>query len=148
MTAEPPQQTANVLGRLRKGRRKRIKRLGKQLIRNMAGFLSKQSLVGDAPVLDRGLFIFLNDIEANWKIIRDEITPLLQHRDALPVFQELSPDQRKIAKDDNWHVFVLYGFGRKHETNCASYVVKIHSYLPSCPSDILYSTLTSPHPDG
>jgi beta-hydroxylase len=89
------------------------------MIRNVTGFLANQSLVEDAPVVDRSRFVFLDAIEANWETIRDEIKPLLQHRDALPVFQELSRDQRKIAKDDNWHVFVLYGFGRKHEINCA-----------------------------
>ena len=118
MASKAPQQSAGVLERLRTRRRKRIKQFGKRLIRNMAGFLSKQSLVEDSPVLDRRQFAFLDDIEKNWETIRDEIQPLLRHRDALPVFQELSPDQRKIAKDDNWHVFVLYGFGRKHEANC------------------------------
>lgn len=99
-------------------RRKRIKRLGKRLIRRMTGFLASQSLVEDVPVLDRRQFPFLDAIEANWETIRDEIRPILQHRDALPVFQELSHDQRKIAKEDNWRVFVLYGFGGKHKTNC------------------------------
>lgn len=119
MASKAPQHAAGILERFRVRRRKRVKRFGKRLIRNMAGFLGRQSLVDDVPVLDRRQFAFLNNIEANWETIRDEIKPLLQHRDALPVFQELSRDQRKIAKDDNWHVFVLYGFGGKHETNCA-----------------------------
>ena len=119
MSTETQQQPAGVLGRFRTKRRQRVKRFGKRLIRRMAGFLSKQSLVEDAPVMDRSQFPFLNEIEANWEAIRDEIRPLLQHRDAMPVFQELSPDQQKIAKDDNWHVFVLYGFGGKLESNCA-----------------------------
>ena len=118
MATNIPQPGSSVWDRLRVRRRKRIKRFGKRMIRNMAGFLSRQSLVDDKPVLDRSLFPFLNEIEANWETIRDEIKPLLAHRDAMPVFQELSRDQRKIAKDDNWHVFVLYGFGGKHETNC------------------------------
>lgn len=119
MATNAPQQTAGVWERFRIKRRKRVKRMGKQLIRNIAGFLSNQSLVEDVPVLDRRQFAFLDELEANWEVVRDEIRPLLQHRDAMPVFQELSHDQRKIAKDDNWHVFVLYGFGRKLETNCA-----------------------------
>lgn len=119
MASKAPQQISGVLERFRIRRRKIIKRLGKRLIRNLTGFLGKQSLVEDCPVLDRDQFAFLSDIEANWETIRDEIKPLLQHRQAMPVFQELSHDQRKIAKDDNWHVFVLYGFGGKLETNCA-----------------------------
>jgi len=119
MATNAPQQTLGFRERFRIRRRKRVKRLGKRLIRQMAGFLGRQSLVEDVPVLDRHLFPFLDEIEANWETIRDEIKPLLRHRDALPVFQELSHDQRKIAKEDNWHVFVLYGFGGKHEGNCA-----------------------------
>ena len=119
MATNTPQHTAGVWDRFRTRRRKRVKRVGKRMIRNIAGFLSGQSLVEDTPVLDRSPFGFLDEIGANWETIRDEIKPLLRHRDALPVFQELSRDQRKIAKDDNWHVFVLYGFGGKHEANCA-----------------------------
>jgi aspartyl/asparaginyl beta-hydroxylase (cupin superfamily) len=36
----------------------------------------------------------------------------------MPSFHELSPDQRRISKGDNWKTFVLYGFGRKAERNC------------------------------
>ena len=119
MASKIPQPTASYWERFRVRRRKRVKRLGKRFVRKLTGFLSNQSLIEDTPVLDRQHFPFLDELEANWETVRDEIKPLLKHRDAMPVFQELSRDQRKIAKDDNWHVFVLYGFGRKHETNCA-----------------------------
>lgn len=118
MASNATQQSPGVMERFRFRRRKGIKRYGKRLIRNLSGFLGRQSLVEDVPVLDRRQFPFLDELEANWEAIRDEIRPLLKHRDAMPVFQELSHDQRKIAKEDNWHVFVLYGFGGKHETNC------------------------------
>ena len=117
MSSENP-HFSNIWGRFRLRRRKRVKRWGKRMIRNLAGYLAKQSIVETGPVLDHNQFSFLKEIETNWRIIRNEIEPILIHRDALPVFQELSPDQRKIAKDDNWHVFLMYGFGRKHKANC------------------------------
>ena len=119
MTTDSQKNVAGLYQRLKKSRRKRIKRSGKRLIRALAGFLGRQSLVGDKPVLDRRHFPALDELAANWKTIREEIEPILRHRDALPAFQELSPDQRKIAKGDNWRVFVLFGFGAKHRTNCA-----------------------------
>ena len=34
------------------------------------------------------------------------------------MFQEVSQDQMRIAKGDNWRTFILFGFGAKLEKNC------------------------------
>ncbi len=104
--------------RFRYQRRKRIKRFGKNFIRGLSSFLGRQSLVGDTPVLDKELFPHVKPLEANWKTIRAELDEILKHRDAVPLFQELSRDQKKISKGANWRTFVLYGFGLKCEKNC------------------------------
>ena len=43
---------AGFIGRLKQERRKRVKRFGKRLIRRLGGFIGRQSLVGDAPVME------------------------------------------------------------------------------------------------
>ena len=106
------------LQRFRKARRKRVKRFGKTLIRGLAEFLGRQSLVGDAPVLDSKHFPFLGMFTANWEAIHAEVREILRHREAIPVFQEVSPDQKRISKGNNWRTFVLFGFGSKLEKNC------------------------------
>ena len=104
--------------RFRQARRKRVKRFGKNLIRGLANFLGSQSLVGDAPVLDMKHFPFLAEFTGNWEGMRAEVQEILKFREAVPVFQEVSPDQMKIAKGPNWRTFILFGFGEKLAKNC------------------------------
>ena len=112
-TAEP-----SLVERLRKRRRRTVKRLGKRLMTVMSGIIARQSLVGDEPVLDNRHFPYLEPLTANWQAIRDEVLEILKHREAVPVFQEVSTDQKRIAKDTSWRTFILYGFGVKAEKNC------------------------------
>jgi beta-hydroxylase len=107
-----------LLERFKKGRRKRVKRLGKRLTAHLGRFLAGQSLVGNDPVLDNRQFPFLKAFTDNWETIRDEIVGVLRFREAVPAFQEISPDQKRIAKGKNWRTFILFGFGGKLEKNC------------------------------
>jgi aspartyl/asparaginyl beta-hydroxylase (cupin superfamily) len=111
--------TEGTLGQKRKKtRQKRIKRLGQRVIRGLASFIARQSLVGDKPVYDNKDFPFLQPFVENWQAIRAEAEGILEHREAVPLFQEVSPDQKSIAKGNNWRTFILYGFGTKLEKNC------------------------------
>jgi aspartyl/asparaginyl beta-hydroxylase (cupin superfamily) len=104
--------------RFKDARRKRIKRFGKDFIRGLADFLGRQSLVGDIPIYDNALFPHLKPFVAHWREIRSEVVEILKHREAIPAFQEVSPDQMKISKGNNWRTFILFGFGSKLEKNC------------------------------
>lgn len=104
--------------RLRKRKHSFVKRTGKRLMRVMSGILGRQSLVGDEPVLDNRHFPHLQPLVDEWQTIRAEVQGILKHREAVPTFQEVSRDQKRIAKDDNWRTFILYGFGEKAERNC------------------------------
>ncbi len=50
-------------------------------------------------------------LEASWPTIREELDEVLDYRDALPNFQDISTDQESITDDDRWKTFFLYGFG-------------------------------------
>ena len=104
--------------RFRDERRKRVKRLGKNTIRRLADFLAGQSLVGDAPVLDNRHFPFLQPLADNWQGILGEAQAILEHRESVPAFHEVSPDQMRIAKGTSWRTFILYGFGTRLDKNC------------------------------
>ena len=104
--------------KLKKQRRKRVKKFGKRVIRGLADFLGRQSLVGDMPIHDTKDFPFLKPFVDNWEGIRAEVVEILKHREAVPLFQEVSPDQMRIAKGNNWRTFILFGFGTKLEKNC------------------------------
>lgn len=104
---------------VRKKRRRFVKENGKRFIRSLSGFLGRQSIVEDAPVLDSRSFPFLRELEANWHLIRAELDHVLVGRDHLPPFQMISRDQKKIARGESWKTFILFGFKYKSERNCA-----------------------------
>ena len=101
------------LQRFKRARRKRVKAFGKKLTRGLTDFLRRQSTVGDAPVLDSKHFPFLKNFTSNWEKILAEAREILKHREAIPAFQEISPDQKRISKGANWRTFILFGFGNR-----------------------------------
>lgn len=98
--------------------RRRVKKYGKRLTRWMARHQSRVSLVPDAPFLDPALFPALTELRENWETIAEETRGVLKHREAIPGFQDLSPDQYRIATEKNWRTFVLFGFGERLDKNC------------------------------
>ena len=110
--------TPTLVQRFKAARRRTIKAQGKKLSRKLASFLGRQSLVGDTPVLDNAHFSFLKLFTGNWQTILAEAREVLKHREDIPAFQEISPDQYKIATGKNWRTFILFGFGTKLEKNC------------------------------
>ena len=118
MTQTSPATAPSWRTRLKTARRRSIKAVGKRLIRGLANFLGRQSLIGDTPVLDSAHFPFLQSFTGNWQAIRAEAEHILTFREAIPAFQEISPDQVRIATGKNWRTFILFGFGVKLEKNC------------------------------
>jgi ornithine lipid ester-linked acyl 2-hydroxylase len=98
--------------------RKYLKRYGKRLLRNIDRYFERQSLVPNDPVLDTSLFPWVTAFERNWDAVRSELAAVLQNRESLPFFQDISPDQMRISPDDKWRTFFLYGFGHRSERNC------------------------------
>ena len=119
MSAASEVQPAGLLQRLKQARKKWVKRNGKRLIRRLRDFLASQSLVSNDPVIDHTQFPALDAFSEHWEEIRDEVKEILKHRELVPGFEDVSPDQTRIAKDKNWRTFILYGFGTKMEKNCA-----------------------------
>jgi beta-hydroxylase len=99
-------------------RRKFVKNTGRALTRRLSDFLGNQSLVGDTPIIANDHFGFLQEFVKNWPAIRQEAEAILNFRDAIPAFHDVSPDQHKISKGKNWKTFILYGFGNRLEKNC------------------------------
>lgn len=96
-----------------------LKKIGVRLMRGVESFQSRHSLVGTAPVLDNGEFPWIGEVEAAYPAIREELTALLEHPERIPTFHQLSPDQERISKGDNWKVFTFHAYGTRIEENRA-----------------------------
>ncbi|MEM1315360.1 MAG: aspartyl/asparaginyl beta-hydroxylase domain-containing protein [Pseudomonadota bacterium] len=98
--------------------RKRVKKYGKRFVRWIAAYQARQSLAPDAPILAADLFPDLESVQKEWRAIREEAQGVLEFREAIPGFEDISPDQYRIAQERNWKTFILYGFGERLDKNC------------------------------
>jgi beta-hydroxylase len=99
--------------------RKLILRNGRKLLQQVQKGIGRASLIGDQPFFGREHFPWAKHIEDNWHIIREELDEILKHRDDLPNFQDISPDQKHLAKEDNWKTFFFFAYGLRAPGNCA-----------------------------
>lgn len=91
---------------------------GKASLRFVERAMGRASLVGDTPVLPRGTFPFVAELEANWRTIRDELETVIAERDRMPTMQTISKTQRKIIKTDGWKTYFFTAYGERAEENC------------------------------
>jgi ornithine lipid ester-linked acyl 2-hydroxylase len=85
--------------------------VGEKVLAPIERFIGKRSLVGDATFFPNERFPWIAEIEADWETIREELERVLEDREALPNFQDISKDQIEITDDDRWKTFFLYGYG-------------------------------------
>ena len=85
--------------------------IGERILAPIERFIGKRSLVGDETFFPSERFSWVKHIEANWEVIRDEAAALLENREALANFQDISKDQIEITDDDRWKTFFIYGYG-------------------------------------
>ncbi|HEY7932764.1 MAG TPA: aspartyl/asparaginyl beta-hydroxylase domain-containing protein [Solirubrobacteraceae bacterium] len=85
--------------------------VGEKTLTPIERFIGRRSLVGDETFFPPERFPWVKRIEENWTVIREELQAVLEDREALPNFQEISKDQIEITNDDHWKTFFLYGYG-------------------------------------
>jgi beta-hydroxylase len=93
--------------------------VGEWLLDRLDRLVARASTVGNPPILDQRDFLWAAGLEAHWADIRRELDAVLERRDALPNFQDISTDQATITDDDRWKTYFLYGFGFRSDANCA-----------------------------
>ncbi|NJO43643.1 MAG: aspartyl/asparaginyl beta-hydroxylase domain-containing protein [Cyanobacteria bacterium CRU_2_1] len=88
------------------------------LVRKLESMVPEYSLVGDSVFFTKEQFPWVEELEANWQVIRQELDQVMPYADALPNFQDISPRQNRIASDDRWKTFFFCAFGFRSKTNC------------------------------
>lgn len=98
--------------------RKLIIQSGKHALRRVGEFQARHSRVATTPVLANDEFLWVAALEDNWRRIRAELDTVLVHPEDIPAFHQLSPDQQRISKGDNWKTYAFYIFGNRIDDNC------------------------------
>jgi aspartyl/asparaginyl beta-hydroxylase (cupin superfamily) len=80
--------------------------------------IAKYTLAGDTKFFDIRHFKWVAEVEAQWKDIRSELDHVLEFKDVLPSFQDISREQVVLTQDDRWKTYILYWHTRKVEANC------------------------------
>ncbi|WP_279481979.1 aspartyl/asparaginyl beta-hydroxylase domain-containing protein [Aureimonas sp. SK2] len=70
---------------------------------------------GNPPVYPTDDFPWARAVEAEWRLIREELDRVLVRKGDLPAFHEISSEVRSISSDQNWKTFFLCGYGIKSE---------------------------------
>ncbi len=99
--------------------RKLVVKLGKHLLRGLGRFQARHSLIATTPFIDNSAFAWVGEMEGGWESVRDELEHVLEHPEDIPAFHQLSPDQKRISKGDNWKTFPFWVFGKRLDDNCA-----------------------------
>ena len=99
--------------------RKSVLKRGRQAIQHIQKLIGRRSLVGDHEFFSAAQFPWHTQLEVNWRTIRSELDQVLAHREQLPNFQEISPDQKHLATDHDWKTFFFFAYGLKAPGNCA-----------------------------
>ncbi|MFQ6539917.1 MULTISPECIES: aspartyl/asparaginyl beta-hydroxylase domain-containing protein [Aphanothece] len=125
-----------------RSRRTRLKRC---LHDRLEWLICRASLHGDLPVFHADRFGWITQVEREWQGVREELEMVLQHREAMPNFQQILPQVGKIQKDDQWKTFFLKGVGmdcRENARRCPR-TMQLLATIPGC-STAFFSIL-SPH---
>ena len=91
---------------------------GRRVIKRIQVLMGRYSLVGDHQFFSATQFPWCAQLEANWGTIRQELDEVLTHREDLPNFQDISPDQAHLAKEDKWKTFFFFAYGLDAPGNC------------------------------
>src|SRR6202140_3522062 len=75
-------------------------KVGERILVPVERFIGRRSLVGDATFFPLERFPWVEHVEANWTVIREELERVLDDHAALPNFQDISKDQIEITDDD------------------------------------------------
>ena len=92
---------------------------GERVLPALERWIGRSSQVGEATFFDAAEFPWVRKLEEGWPAIRAELDRVLEDREGLPNFQDISVDQVSITNDDHWKTYFLYGYGFRSDANCA-----------------------------
>ncbi len=93
-------------------------RAGYRVVKKLESSIARADPEGDRPFFSCDDHAWIERLEDNWRVIREELQRVMQHQDELPNFQDISQDQVSITTDELWKTYFFYGYGYKAEENC------------------------------
>lgn len=95
---------------------KSLFQIGKDLRPRIDRLILRHSLVPNHPIIDKGFFPWIADLERHWEEIRTEAVRI--RTEDIPSLGDISFDHGRIAADRRWKSFFLHGYGYRMGKNC------------------------------
>jgi ornithine lipid ester-linked acyl 2-hydroxylase len=102
-----------------KSGRELIIALGLWLLPILDRIMMRFAATEEYQVFPNETFSWTTYLAENSAAIRDEAQALLRDPMSIPALREISTDHEKIAVDDRWRSFFLWGYGIRSDVNCA-----------------------------
>ena len=90
---------------------------GRMLADRIEGFIAKRGTVEDHAIYENTLFPWAENMEKDWRIIREELDEVMAFRDQIPSFHEILKEAGAITQDNDWKTFFLVAPGMKCDEN-------------------------------
>lgn len=74
---------------------------------------------GHQTFFEAGSFPWVKTIEAGFPDIQKELSALLERREHIPNFQDISDNQHRLTQGDQWKTFFLWAYGKSVDDNRA-----------------------------
>jgi hypothetical protein len=98
---------------LKELRRRAIKLPLKKLGHAIEDWVANQSPIGNSSVIDAKAFEWVERLEKNSEVIRQELVALLYGQKHLPNIQEISPRQWNLSRNDGWKSYFFFVLGHR-----------------------------------
>ena len=98
---------------LKELRRRAIKLPLKKLGHAIEDWVANQSPMGNSSVIDAKAFEWVERLEKNSEVIRQELVTLLYEQKHLPNIQEISPRQTNLSRNDGWKSYFFFVLGHR-----------------------------------
>ncbi|MEO5811660.1 MAG: aspartyl/asparaginyl beta-hydroxylase domain-containing protein [Rhodanobacter sp.] len=99
--------------------RRWLVKAGKHFLRWNNHFQTRHSRLATGPIISNDAFDWVPELEDAWPAIRAELDALLERPQDIPAFHQISPDQQRISKGNNWKSFGFFVYGKRVDDNCA-----------------------------
>ena len=119
MTDSSVNKSGSGLDQLRSWLQKKFILHGERFSRRLGTFLAAQSTIPTTPYIDWHHIPEFKYLIDNTDKIREELKGILEHREHLPQWYELSKDQGGFKSTRDWKMFMLFGFRNRLNKNCA-----------------------------
>ena len=98
---------------LKELRRRAIKLPLKKLGHAIEDWVANQSPMGNSSIIDAKAFEWVERLEKNSEVIRQELVALLYEQKHLPNIQEISPRQTNLSRNDGWKSYFFFVLGHR-----------------------------------